>query len=63
MMHSSFGGGEFVMFVGGSLTPKFEILTNKTTIRDLHLTNVPTSSSGLASGCIWSDGGTLKIIP
>ena len=27
------------------------------------LSSIPTSSSGLASGTVWSDGGTLKIIP
>jgi hypothetical protein len=29
----------------------------------LVIVNVPTSSAGLSSGEVWSDGGTLKIIP
>ncbi len=29
----------------------------------LNISSIPTSSSGLSSGDIWSDGGTLKIIP
>jgi hypothetical protein len=27
------------------------------------LTNVPTASAGLPSGAVWSDAGTLKIVP
>lgn len=29
----------------------------------LAILNIPTSAAGLASGMIWSDGGTLKIVP
>ena len=29
----------------------------------LALTQLPTSSTGLASGTVWNDAGTLKIIP
>ncbi|EGV44336.1 hypothetical protein BZARG_798 [Bizionia argentinensis JUB59] len=39
------------MLVGGKITGK-----------SLKCTNIPTSASGLSSGDIWSDGGTLKII-
>jgi hypothetical protein len=28
----------------------------------LNLPNIPTSSAGLVSGDVWSDGGTLKIV-
>lgn len=28
----------------------------------LNLSNLPTSSSGLASGEVWNDSGTLKIV-
>ena len=28
----------------------------------LVIINVPTSSTGLATGSVWSDGGTLKIV-
>lgn len=31
-------------------------------ISGLTIVNVPTSSTGLPSGSIWSDGGTLKIV-
>lgn len=29
----------------------------------LVLTNLPTSTTGLESGSVWNDGGTLKIVP
>lgn len=29
----------------------------------ININNIPTSSAGLRSGDIWSDAGTLKIIP
>ena len=29
----------------------------------LKLSNIPKSSSGLSSGMVWNDGGTLKIVP
>lgn len=29
----------------------------------LVLTNLPTSASGLESGSVWNDSGTLKIVP
>jgi hypothetical protein len=43
----------FVKYLGGIYlqTPK------------LNLVDIPTASAGLASGDVWSDGGTLKIIP
>ena len=31
-------------------------------ISGLTIINVPTSSTGLPSGSVWSDGGTLKIV-
>lgn len=31
-------------------------------ISGLTIVNVPTSSTGLPSGSVWSDGGTLKIV-
>lgn len=31
-------------------------------ISGLTIVNVPTSSAGLPSGSVWSDGGTLKIV-
>jgi hypothetical protein len=31
-------------------------------ISGLTILNVPTSSTGLPSGSVWSDGGTLKIV-
>lgn len=32
------------------------------TLATLKLTDLPTSASGLASGTVWSDSGTLKIV-
>ena len=32
------------------------------TLATLKLTDLPTSASGLASGTVWNDGGTLKIV-
>ena len=29
----------------------------------LYLTNIPTSSAGLLSGAVWSNGGVLNIVP
>ena len=29
----------------------------------LNIINIPTSATGLRSGDVWSDGGTLKIVP
>jgi hypothetical protein len=29
----------------------------------LAILTIPTSAAGLPSGMIWSDGGTLKIVP
>lgn len=31
-------------------------------VSGLTIVNVPTSSAGLPSGSVWSDGGTLKIV-
>jgi hypothetical protein len=28
----------------------------------INISNIPTSSSGLSSGDIWNDSGTLKIV-
>lgn len=35
---------------------------SNTVISRLKLTNLPSSSSGLTSGEVWSDGGTLKVV-
>lgn len=32
------------------------------TVKTLAITGIPTSSAGLPSGAVWSDGGTLKIV-
>jgi hypothetical protein len=37
--------------------------SSQVTISALTLINIPTSSTGLPSGSVWSDGGTLKIVP
>lgn len=36
--------------------------TNAKDPSPLNLANIPTSSAGLKSGDVWSDGGTLKIV-
>lgn len=36
--------------------------TGKATIPLLRVSSIPTSASGLSSGDVWSDGGTLKIV-
>lgn len=35
---------------------------SKATVANLNIANIPTSSVGLSSGDVWSDGGTLKIV-
>jgi hypothetical protein len=52
------GSNRAVRFIMGGTT-KIELDTSGNII----LSGVPTSSAGLPSGAIWSDGGTLKIIP
>jgi hypothetical protein len=37
-------------------------VTGKTTTTTLNISSIPTSASGLSSGDVWSDGGTLKIV-
>lgn len=34
-----------------------------TFVNNLSIMNIPTSSAGLPSGAVWSDSGTLKIVP
>jgi len=36
--------------------------TEGATMSNLKLTDLPTSASGLASGTVWNDAGTLKIV-
>ena len=36
--------------------------SNVKILNNLILANIPTSASGLSSGTVWSDGGTLKIV-
>jgi hypothetical protein len=36
--------------------------TEGATLSNLKLTDLPTSASGLASGTVWNDAGTLKIV-
>ena len=43
---------------GGSVDP-----SGISTMGGIVLTNVPTTTNGLASGRIWNDGGTLKLMP
>lgn len=36
--------------------------SGRATISTLNISNIPTSSSGLSSGDVWNDAGTLKIV-
>lgn len=36
--------------------------TDGATLSNLKITDLPTSASGLASGTVWNDAGTLKIV-
>jgi hypothetical protein len=47
--------GYIINYIGG--TERLRIKTNT-----INISSIPTSSSGLSSGDIWSDGGTLKIV-
>ena len=47
-------------FIVGSCISADRICT--TFVNNLSIKNIPTSSAGLPSGSVWSDGGTLKII-
>jgi hypothetical protein len=47
------------MIVGSCITAN-RVCT--TFVNNLSILNIPTSSAGLPSGAVWSDGGILKII-
>jgi hypothetical protein len=38
------------------------VTNSKVTVSKLNIKNIPTSASGLSSGDVWNDGGTLKIV-
>jgi len=38
-------------------------LQNTPTIKTLNISDIPTSSTGLSSGDVWSNSGVLTIIP
>jgi hypothetical protein len=48
------------MIVGSNITAS---LANALHCNKLVVTQIPVASAGLPSGTVWSDGGTLKIIP
>lgn len=48
------------MIVGSCITADRSCATF---VNNLSIKNIPTSSSGLPSGSVWSDGGVLKIVP
>ena len=35
---------------------------NKMTIKNLNITDIPTSAAGLASGDVWNNSGVLTIV-
>jgi hypothetical protein len=47
------------MIVGDTITAD---RSNCTFVNNLSIKNIPTSATGLPSGSVWSDGGTLKIV-
>ena len=48
------------MIVGSNITAS---LANALHCNQLVITQIPVASAGLPSGAIWSDGGTLKVMP
>ena len=48
------------MIVGSNITAS---LVNALHCNQLVVTQIPVASAGLPSGAVWSDGGTLKIVP
>lgn len=61
------GGNTFDWFGQGGTTANFHsmdvIVTGKTTTSTLNVSNIPVTNTGLVSGDVWSQGGTLKIVP
>lgn len=47
----------------GQVTCSGDTSPNSKAKAGLTIINVPTSTTGLKSGDVWSDGGTLKIVP
>jgi hypothetical protein len=60
-------GAELILYCGNlegtqTGTPTALFSNVKTITETLNLSNLPTSASGLSSGDVWNDGGTLKIV-
>ena len=58
----SVGSGSHQISLNGQLGTLAFQDANGTSLATLKLTNLPTSASGLASGSVWNDSGTLKIV-
>lgn|SRR5210317_1852986 len=51
------------VFVTNNLTDTPNINGGGIRASTMNLQNLPTSSSGLSTGDVWNDSGTLKIVP
>lgn len=58
---SSMNAGQFEAYSKSASEHLFVVDATTSTLK-LKLQNLPTSSSGLASGYVWNDNGTLKIV-
>jgi len=58
----SVGSGSHQISLNGQLGTLAFQDANGTSLSTLKLTDLPTSASGLASGSVWNDSGTLKIV-
>jgi hypothetical protein len=55
---NDYASGSIKMGAGGSSTAHFTIKSNGR----INMSSLPTSATGLSSGDLWNDGGTLKIV-
>ncbi|MFZ9080918.1 MAG: hypothetical protein ACO23H_20490 [Alphaproteobacteria bacterium] len=58
----SVGSGSHQISLNGQLGTLAFQDADGATLSTLKLTDLPTSASGLASGSVWNDSGTLKIV-
>ena len=58
----SVGSGSHQISLNGQLGTLAFQDSEGATLATLKLTDLPTSASGLASGSVWNDSGTLKIV-
>jgi hypothetical protein len=56
---NSITGNTNTFIIGSNITANRNCTTF---VNNLSIMDIPTSSSGLPTGSVWSDGGTLKIV-